>query len=516
MRKTKSKAMLFKLSGIALGLAAGSALAAPTSLGADGWASVGTNNLGQAGTTGGQGAMAVKTYTVRDRNQLIQALYGNTATIKADGSFSGTLDNSKKIIYIAGTISLNMNKALVEQTADDHLVAANAGSSACAGYGFTTYDAWWGAYLAAYKPPYATVPTGTAESARACGANQQRKIVRLNVPSNTSLIGVGANAKIIHGNLMLSGGGYATPVDNIVIRNIAFEDAFDFFPQWDPTDSGGRWNSAYDNVSVQHATHVWIDHCSFSDGDRTDDKFPSVWTAPYDAAAYEVQHHDGLVDVTNSGNYVTLSYNHFHDHNKTTLVGGSDTASLSDSYPGVLKTTLHHNFYQNVVQRQPRVRFGMVHIYSNYYTGENGNGTYGVPDYGWSVAWTVGQSAKIYAENNVLDITGKPVAVNGKVIGSSLTAARVTSCAALAGMSSAYCSAYVYDTGTVLNGESVNASAAAASANALVTATATPWPSKASPSSAPSATPASYYNYNIGATSGLAVSVPANAGVGKL
>ncbi len=516
MRKTKGKAVLRTLSLAALGLAVGSAAAAPTSLGADGWASVGTNNLGQAGTTGGQGALAVKTYTVRNRNQLIQALYGNSATIKADGSFSGTLDNSRKIIYVAGTISLNMNQALVEQTADDHLVAANAGSSTCAGYGFASHDAWWNAYLAAYKPPYATLPSGPAESARACGANQQRRITRLNVPSNTSLIGVGATAKIIHGTLMLSGGGYATPVDNIVIRNIAFEDAFDFFPQWDPTDSGGRWNSAYDNVSVQHATHVWIDHCTFSDGDRTDDKFPSVWAAPYDAAAYEVQHHDGLVDVTNSANYVTLSYNHFHDHNKTTLIGGSDSASLSDSYPGVLKTTLHHNFYQNVVQRQPRARYGMVHIYSNYYTGVNGQGVYGVPDYGWSVAWTVGQGAKIYAENNVLDITGKTPTVANKVIGASISSARVTSCAALAGMSSAYCSAYVYDTGTVLNGQSVNASEAVRSLNALVTVSATPWPSKAAPAGTPGATPASYYNYDIGATSGLAVSVPANAGVGKL
>ena len=514
MQDFNSKALhtTLKLSVAAVGLAlaSGAAQAAISSLGADGWASVGANNLGQKGTTGGYGAMAVKTYTVTNRNQLIQALYGNTATIKADGSFSGTLDNSKKVIYVYGTISLNMNQALQELTADDHLAAANAGSSTCRNYGYATYDAWWSAYLDAYKPPYATVPSGAQESARVCGANQQRKIVRITIPSNTSLIGVGSTAKIIHGNLLVSGTGSATPVDNVVIRNIAFEDAFDFFPQWDPTDSGGRWNSAYDNVSVQQATHVWIDHCTFSDGARTDDQFPSVWAAPYDASLYEVEHHDGLVDVTASANYVTLSYNHFHDHNKTTLIGGSDTASLTDNNPGVLKTTLHHNYYQNVVQRLPRVRYGMVHIYSNYYTGENGGA-----DYGWSVGWASGQGSKIYAENNVFDITGKATTV-GKVITTSLSASKVSSCATLAGMSTEYCSAYVYDTGTVLNGVSVNASDSAHSQNALVTATTTPWPSAASPTTTPSATPASYYNYSVDATSDLATSVPAKAGVGKL
>jgi pectate lyase len=512
MRKFNGKTLRVKLSVAAIGLAMGSGVAhaAISSLGADGWASVGVNNLGQTGTTGGQGALAVKTYTVRNRNQLIQALYGNTAVIKADGSFSGTLDTSKKVIYISGTISLSMNGALAELSADDYVAQTNAAGGSCASYGFATFSAWWNAYLDAYKPPYATVPSGVPESFRACAANQQKKIARITVPSNTSLIGVGSTAKIIHGNLMVSGTGASTPVDNVVIRNIAFEDAFDFFPQWDPTDSGGRWNSAYDNVSVQQATHVWIDHCTFSDGTRRDDQFPSVWPAPYDGPLYEVEHHDGLVDVTATANYVTLSNNHFHDHNKTSLIGGSDTASLTDNNPGVLKTTLHHNYYQNVTQRQPRVRYGMVHIYSNYYTGENG-----ADYYGWSAGWASGQGSKIYAENNVFDITGNTAAVN-KVITTSLSASKVTSCAALAGMSTAYCSAYIYDTGTVLNGVSVNASDSAHTQNALVTATATPWPSAASPTTTPSATPASYYNYNIGATTDLATSVPANAGVGKL
>jgi pectate lyase len=40
---------------------------------------------------------------------------------------------------------------------------------------------------------------------------------------------------------------YLQSVDNVIIRNLTFEDAFDCFPQWDPTDgASGNCNSQYD------------------------------------------------------------------------------------------------------------------------------------------------------------------------------------------------------------------------------------------------------------------------------
>ena len=43
----------------------------------------------------------------------------------------------------------------------------------------------------------------------------------------------------------------AAVANNIIVRNITFEDAFDFFPAWDSTDSTtGRWNTSYDLISV--------------------------------------------------------------------------------------------------------------------------------------------------------------------------------------------------------------------------------------------------------------------------
>src|SRR5262249_15921673 len=147
---------------------------------------------------------------------------------------------------------------------------------------------------------------------------------KIRVGSNTSIFGVNG-ARIIHGMLTISAG-----IENIVIRNVTFEDSLDQFPIWDPSDTykldtsvtgcaaiyasplggpqmcpGGRWNSNYDNINIVGGHHIWIDHCTFSDGDRPDSSSPSVFGAPHDGKDYWVQHHDGAVDITNTSDFVT-------------------------------------------------------------------------------------------------------------------------------------------------------------------------------------------------------------------
>lgn len=467
-----------------------------------------------------------KTYTVTNRNELIQALYGNSATINTNGSFSGTLDASKKIIYVSGTISLNVNKALTELTADDYVGFVN--SAGCSGYTTNTYtseSALWSAYYAAYRPSVwgtgatgASTVSGTPETARACFAAQQKKNVYIPVPSNTSIIGIGSSAKIIHGSLVL-GSSSSAPVDNIVIRNIAFEDSFDFFPQWDPTDSSsGRWNSAYDLVSVLYATHVWLDHNEFSDGDGTrfDANYPSPFTETYNGVDYgsaanallfHIQHHDGLTDITKNANYVTSSYNYYHDHDKSILIGGTDTASTSAENPSALKVTFHHNYFKNLRQRQPRVRYGMVHVFDNYFSGNMS-----AANYPFSVAWFAGQGAKLYVENNVMDVTGAASASD--VYGGSASSSKVSSCTStMSAGDNNYCSAFIYVNNNVLNSSSLGTQDLS---SGLVTSTSTPWFASGVTSGAPTATPSSYYSYTLDATTNLSTTVPANAGVGKL
>ncbi|WP_062058040.1 pectate lyase family protein [Cellvibrio sp. OA-2007] len=467
---------------------------------ANGWASVGTNNLGGTGTTGGVSADAAHTYTVTNRNELLAALYTNLV-INNDGSFTGTVDNTPKIIYIEGTVNLNMNKALVEQTEADYVCPID-GASIKVAYNFEDYKNFydpngsWGT----------AAPSGDWETARICASNKQKAVVQIKVGSNTSIIGKGNNAKIVRGHVRLS-----PTYDNIIIRNVHFEDAFDMFPQWDPTDSGGRWNSLYDNISVDGATHVWIDHCTFSDGDNHDKLYPPVYAAPYNQPEMKVQHHDGAIDVTKNSNYVTLSYNYVHDHDKTHLIGSSDTIA-ADNGPKFLKITMHHNYLKDVTQRLPRVRMGMVHVYNNLYDGQL-KPTNVDRHYGFSVGLATGQFSKMYAENNVFEIGASTDGVQATVdnlysVSFKATTSVINACKA-ASYTDADCSSLFYETGSLLNGAPVDMMAAAV-ANAanqttplVLNSSQTYW------------SPASYYSYELDNTSGLRDAIIAKAGAGQ-
>jgi pectate lyase len=86
---------------------------------------------------------------------------------------------------------------------------------------------------------------------------------------------------------------------------------------------------------------------------------------------------------------VTVSYNVFKQHDKTMLIGSSNTPGAD---VGRLKVTIHHNEFDGIIQRTPRVRFGQVDVYNNLYR---------VPvsdPYEYSLG--VGVQSSLYAENN--------------------------------------------------------------------------------------------------------------------
>lgn len=95
--------------------------------------------------------------------------------------------------------------------------------------------------------------------------------------------------------------------------------------------------------------HVWIDH---------NDLFSSTKDDCSGAGDTEF---DGLIDIKKGARYITISYNHLHDHQKTGLLGSSDSDDM-DRY-----VTFHHNWYENVVSRTPLHRFGYIHMYNNYF-----------------------------------------------------------------------------------------------------------------------------------------------------
>ena len=183
--------------------------------------------------------------------------------------------------------------------------------------------------------------------------------MRIRLGSNTTIVGLGEKARLRGAWLDIRGtAGVANSRTNIIIRNLTFQDTFDCFPAWAPTDGAlGSWNSLYDSISLRDTNNVWIDHNTFEDATTADETLPQ-----YFGVLFQV--HDGLVDITNASDLVTVSWNRFRNHDKTMLIGSSDSAAADR---GKLRVTFHHNLFDGVGQRAPRVRFGQVHVYNNYY-----------------------------------------------------------------------------------------------------------------------------------------------------
>jgi pectate lyase len=315
----------------------------------DGWAAA------DGGTTGGSTAAAAQAYTVTNREQLVQALGGDNTGA----------DATPKIIYIKGVINGNEDDAGNPLTCDDYIT----GGYSLASY-LQTYDpAVWGT---------TAVPSGPLETARHASEQNQSKRVMIYIPSNTTIVGAGPGARVLGANFMVQG------VNNVIIRNIQFENAFDCFPQWDPTDgSTGNWNSAFDNVSILgNATHVWMDHDSFTDGSLLDSQEPQYFGREY-------EQHDGELDITKGADLVTASWNRFGSHDKTMLIGSTDKPTYD---VGKLRVTIHHNEFVNTMERLPRVRYGQVHVYNNYYD-QAANAAF-------LYALGVGVDSQIFAQNN--------------------------------------------------------------------------------------------------------------------
>ncbi|MEU3250330.1 pectate lyase [Streptomyces sp. NPDC006997] len=320
----------------------------------DGWAAEG------AGTTGGAAADAAHVYTVTTWEEFRAAL--------ADGG------SAPKIVKVKGTI--------------------DAVAQGCEAFEAEGYD--FDQYLADYDPAvwgYDTPVSGTQEDLRAASAAHQDQAVKVAVPANTTIVGVGRDAAILGGSLQIKG------VDNVIVRNLTIEAPIDCFPQWDPTDDNntGAWNSEYDGVVVYGSTHVWVDHNTLTDGRYPDSTLPTYYGKVY-------QQHDGLLDIVRGADHVTVSWNSFRDHDKTMLIGNSDSAGATDA--GKLKVTLHHNRFEGIVERAPRVRFGQVDSYNNHFVVTR--------DQPYGYVYGIGKESRLYATDNALSLA-RGVSV-GKVL----------------------------------------------------------------------------------------------------
>ena len=248
---------------------------------------------------------------------------------------------------------------------------------------YENYKAWVDAYRQACtkttedKGKNASTNSGLYDDLWALNKAYGKKIC-LEIKSGTTLIGKTQDCGIRGGSILVKG-------DNIQIRNLTIKDACDPFPHHEQKDSNTSdgYNAQWDGITIDGNKNIWIDHCTFEDTlsletVKTDDTLEEKW-----------QTYDGLCDIKGDATNITVSNCIFKNHDKTMLIGSSD----SDGDNSKRFVTLYGNYFLNCVQRLPMVRNTTIHIFNNYYDSSN-------PAYSNSYAIGRRKNCIVYAENN--------------------------------------------------------------------------------------------------------------------
>lgn len=161
---------------------------------------------------------------------------------------------------------------------------------------------------------------------------------RLSITSSDKTI-FGLPGAKIQGSIGISG------ANNIIVRNLIV--------RGDKCSTYDECKNGDDAVGVSSGSkNIWLDHLDIADGQ------------------------DGNCDVNRSSDFVTISWSKFSytyakQHRFSNLIGSSDAATYDR---GFLSVTYHHCWWGDMVnERQPRVRFGKVHVANNLYTSTNSN-----------------------------------------------------------------------------------------------------------------------------------------------
>jgi pectate lyase len=335
------------LTCLCLGLLGAPSPAAAAERAPVGWAATGT------GTTGGAGGTA---WTVHTRAELKEALAN-----RGDPT-------APKVIRVVGDID--------GHEADDGSLLGE--QDYAPGYDLAKYLSCFGEDGATWSDTRFAY-CGPQRRLRQTGSNNEKAQIQLTVPSNTTLVGVGGDARLLGVFLTVNTG------TNIIVRNLRLEAPVDHFTTWSPGDgTQGSWNARFDAMTVITGKHIWVDHCTFTDG-----RFPDR-AAPLGFHGERVQRHDGLLDIEDGSDFVTVSDSRFTDHDKAILIGSGD--GRGDRDRGHLKVTLVRNLFTDIAQRGPRVRFGQVHVVNNVYRGRASDTRY---------ALGAGLESAIFSERNV-------------------------------------------------------------------------------------------------------------------
>ncbi|HYN92332.1 MAG TPA: polysaccharide lyase family 1 protein [Pilimelia sp.] len=161
-------------------------------------------------------------------------------------------------------------------------------------------------------------------------------VIELKQISNVTIEGVGSGA--VFDQL----GIHIRDSSNIIIQNVTVRNVK---KSGSPTSNGG------DAIGMESTVrNVWVDHVTL------------------EASGGESAGFDGLFDMKNDVQYVTLSYSVLRNSGRGGLIGSSED-DRGNSF-----ITFHHNMYENIDSRTPLLRGGVAHIYNNYYSRLNESG----------------------------------------------------------------------------------------------------------------------------------------------
>lgn len=167
--------------------------------------------------------------------------------------------------------------------------------------------------------------------------------------------------------------------ENIIIRNIKFDELW----EWDEDTSGDYDRNDWDYMTIDSgANGVWIDHCTFykaydgvvdiknpnpvtnvtiswceflpgSEGDTFFNQMMDTMAANPSAYPY----YKSLLD---SGMSQEQIWWYAYGQKKTHLLGQSVEATNAAG----IRLTLANNYYKNSMDRMPRLRYGVAHVYN--------------------------------------------------------------------------------------------------------------------------------------------------------
>ena len=181
-----------------------------------------------------------------------------------------------------------------------------------------------------------TINHGNTTKVSGDSCNTAAGLIELKEISNVTILGVGSGA--VFDQL----GIHIRDSSNIIIQNVTVRNVK---KSGSPTSNGG------DAIGMESTVRrVWVDHVTLEASGGEDAGF------------------DGLFDLKDDVEYVTLSYAILRNSGRGGLVGSSES-DTGNSF-----ITYHHNLYSNIDSRTPLLRGGVAHIYNNHYVNLHESG----------------------------------------------------------------------------------------------------------------------------------------------